>query len=87
MLDAEVPASVAEGECLVATPIVGHDASDGDAEAFVIGHSCLEKGNSAVRRLVGLDLGEGDAGMVVDADVDETPNRRRGSCSDRSDRR
>src|ERR1700744_2463450 len=68
-----LPASVAEGEGLVATPIVGHDASNGDAEAFVIGHSRPEKGNSAVCRLVGLDLGEGDAGMVVNADVDEIP--------------
>jgi hypothetical protein len=50
VLDAQVPASVAEGECLVATPIVGHDATDGDAEAFVIGPSRLEKGNGAVRR-------------------------------------
>src|SRR6266550_3377994 len=55
------------------TAIVGHDASDGDAEAFVIRHSCPEKGNSAVRRLIGLDLGEGDAGMIVNAHVDEIP--------------
>ena len=67
MLDAEVPASIAEGECLVATPIVGHDASDDDAKAFVISHSRLEKGNGAVGLLVGLDLGEGDTGMIVDA--------------------
>jgi len=33
VLDAQVPASVAEGECLAATPVVGHDASDSDAEA------------------------------------------------------
>jgi hypothetical protein len=71
VLDAEVPTSVAEGECLVTAPIVGHGASDGDAEAFII--SRLKKGHSAVRRLIGLDLGEGDAGMVVNADVDEIP--------------
>src|SRR6202012_5153424 len=40
---------------------------------FVISHSRLEEGNSAVGGLVGLDLGEGDAGMVVNADVDEIP--------------
>ena len=73
MLDAQVPASVAEGESLVATAIVGHDAGDRDAEALVISHSRLEKGNGAVRLLVGLDLGEGDTGMVVNADVDELP--------------
>jgi len=73
VLDAQVSASVAKGEGLVATPIVGHDSSDGDAEAFVISHTRLEKRNSAVRRLVGSDLGEGDAGMIVNADVDELP--------------
>ena len=87
VLDAQVPASVAEGEGLVAAAIVGHDASDGDAEAFVIGHSRLEKGNRAVRRLVGLDLGEGDAGMVVNADVDELPAGAAALVLTASDRR
>ena len=73
VLDAQVPASVAECERLVATAIVGHHARDGDAEAFVIGYGRLEKGNGAVGRLVGLDLRERDAGMIVDADVDELP--------------
>src|SRR3954452_5869284 len=73
MLDAQIPTSIAECEGLVATPIIGHDARDGDAEAFVISHSRLEEGNSTLRRLIGLDLGEGDAGMVVNADVDEIP--------------
>ena len=73
VLDAQVPASVAEGEGLVATAVVGHDAGDGDAEAFVVSHGRLEEGNGAIGLLVGLDLGEGDAGMIVDADVDELP--------------
>jgi hypothetical protein len=73
VLDAEVAASVAEGERLIAAPIVGHDAGDGDAEAFVISHGRPEKGHGAVGGFVGLDLGEGDAGMVVNADVDEIP--------------
>lgn len=74
MFDAQVAASVAKSERLVATPIVGHDASNGDAEALVISHGGPEKGNGAGGRLVGLDLGEGDAGMVVNADVDEVPS-------------
>src|SRR5438067_5941392 len=73
VLEAEVAASVAEGEGLIAAAVVGHDADDGDAEAFVISHGRLEEGSGAVDLLVRLDLGEGDAGVIVNADVDELP--------------
>src|ERR1700710_2860843 len=69
VLDAQVPASVPEGEGFVTTAVVGHDASDGDAEAFVVSHGRLEEGNGTIGLLVGLDLGERDAGVIVDADV------------------
>src|SRR3954463_12387494 len=54
MVDAQIPTSIAEREGLVATPIVGHDALDGDAEAFVISHSRLEEGNSTLAVSSGL---------------------------------
>src|SRR5882757_3178288 len=73
VFDAEVPASVTEGEGLVATTIVGHDAGDGDAEAFVVSHGRPEEGNGTIGLLVGLDLGESDARVIVDTDVDELP--------------
>jgi hypothetical protein len=73
VLDAELAAGVAEGEGFVTTAVVGHDAGDGNPQAGVVGHSRLEERNGAIRLLVGLDLGEGDAGMIVDADVDELP--------------
>src|SRR5438874_705104 len=73
VLEAEVAASVAEGEGLIAAAVVGHDADDGDAEAFVISHGRLEEGSGAVDLLVRLDLGEGDARVIVNADVDELP--------------
>lgn len=73
VFDVQVPARIAEGKGFVATTVVGHDAGDGDAEAFIIGYGRLEEGNGAVGLLVGLDLGEGDAGMIVDADMDELP--------------
>jgi hypothetical protein len=73
VLDIQIPASVTEGKGLIATAIVGHDAGDGNAEAFVVGHGRLEEGHRATGLLIGLDLGEGDPGMVVDADMDELP--------------
>ena len=59
----------------VAGAIVGHDARDGDAEAFVIGDGGPEEGDRAERRLVRLDLDEGEPGGIVDADMGELPAR------------
>src|SRR3981189_2203272 len=73
VLDAQVPASITKGEGFVTTAVVGHDAGDGDAEAFVVSHGRLEEGSGTIGFLVGLDLGERDAGVIVDADVDELP--------------
>jgi len=64
-------AGVAEGVGLVAGPVVGHDAADGDTEAFVVGEGGVEEGDGVFLLLVGQDLAEGDAGVVVDADVEE----------------
>ena len=50
-----------------------HDALDLDAEAVVVGESGLEEAGGASLLLVGHDLGEGDAGVVVDGDMDELP--------------
>src|SRR3954449_2840574 len=73
VLDAQVPASVTEGEGFVTTAVVGHDAGDGDTEAFVISHGRLEEGNGTIGLLIGLDLGKRDTGVIVDADMDELP--------------
>jgi hypothetical protein len=62
MFDAQLLASIAKGESFVAAAVVGHNAGDSDAEAFIISHGRLEKRNGAVGLLVGLDLGEGNAG-------------------------
>jgi hypothetical protein len=53
----------------VASAIVGHYTLDLDTEAGVIGGRCLEGGDRAALLLVRHDLGEGDAGVIVDADV------------------
>ncbi len=82
MPEAKPFAGVTEGEGFVARAIVGHDgAFHGDAEVCVIGDGRLEEGDMRFAAFVGLDLGEGDARGIVDADMDELPSRCRGCCS------
>src|ERR1700722_11709572 len=52
VLEAETPASVAEGEGPVAGAVVGHDAFDGDAEACIVGDCGLEEGHGTSLALV-----------------------------------
>ena len=73
MLEAEFLAGVTEVEGFVTTAVVGHDAGDGDAEAFIVIHSGLEEGYGAFGFFVRQYPGESDAGMIVYADVDELP--------------
>ena len=73
VFDAEVSTGIAERESLITTAIVSHDARNSDAEAFVIGDGGLEKGDGAIGFFIRFDLGESNAGMVVNADVDELP--------------
>src|SRR3984957_2772314 len=73
VFDTEVGAGVPESEGFIARPVVGHDPLDLDAEVFVVSHRRLEEGHCAIGLLVRFDLGEGDAGMVVDADMDILP--------------
>jgi hypothetical protein len=73
MPETEVAAGITEVEGSVAGTVVGHDPGHGDAEALVVGDGGLEKGDGATLLLVGQDLGEGEAGGVVDANVDELP--------------
>ena len=53
--------------------VVGHHALDGDAEAGEPGEGALEEGHGAVLALVGQDLGVGQPGGIVDADMQELP--------------
>src|ERR1700686_5846382 len=47
VLEAQIPAGIPKSKGLITTAVVGHDASDGDAEACVIRHCGFEKGNGA----------------------------------------
>ena len=54
-------------------PGVGQHAADLDAEMLVVGERGGEKRGGTGGRLVGVDLGEGHAGMVIHADMDVFP--------------
>src|SRR6185295_14549744 len=73
VFEPEPPAESAEGKRFVAGAVVGHHPLNLDAEAFVVGQSGLEEGGSTAFLLIGHDLGEGDARVVVDGDMDELP--------------
>jgi hypothetical protein len=70
---AEALAGAPEGEGFVAGAVVGHDPLGGDAEACVIGDSGLEEGNGAASAFGLHDPAEGDAGGVVEGNMDELP--------------
>src|SRR5947209_19206095 len=73
MFEAEPLAQPAEGKRFVAGAVVGHHSHDLDAEALVVGQSGYEVGGGTALPLVGHDLGEGDARVVVDGHMDELP--------------
>jgi len=74
MFDAKACASAGEVLCAIARAIVGHDAGDGDPERTIVVDGVVEEGDCTRRPLVGEDLSAGEAGMVVDRDVDELPS-------------
>src|SRR6478752_1643276 len=73
VLEAEILAGVAEFLGAIAGTVVGHDAKDANAETLIVGDSCFEEGDRTLLLLVGENLGEGEPGGVVDANVDELP--------------
>src|SRR5208283_2319326 len=71
--DTELLARPGEGTGFVARAVVGHNALDLDAQALIVGDGSPEEGCSAALLFVGLDLREGEAGGIVDADMDKFP--------------
>ena len=70
-LDTEVLAGAAETMSLVAWTVVGQDAADADAKPSVPGDGGVEEVGRRGLGLVRVHGGEGDAGVVVDGDVQE----------------
>ncbi len=56
-----------------ARTVVGHDAADPDAEMGEIGHGLLQETSRRGCFFVWQHGGEGDAGVVVDGDIQELP--------------
>ncbi len=73
MFEAELLAGLAKGSREIARAVVGHDALDLDAQACVVGHRRLKEGDGAGFSLVPHHPAKGDAGCIVDTDMDELP--------------
>ena len=73
MSEARGRTEVSEVVAAIGGAIVGHDALDGDAMAGEEGQRPGEEGAGALFLLVGQDLGVGEAGSIVDADMDQVP--------------
>src|SRR5690606_24870399 len=69
--DAELGAGVPPGVGLVGRSVVRQDALDGDAAVGEPGHRPAQDADRGLGPLVVVDLGVGDAGVVVDDRVDE----------------
>ena len=80
MAEASREAACVEGTGAVTPAGVGQHAADLDAEMLVVGERGGEKRGGAGGRLVGVDLGEGHAGMVIHADMGRIPSRRLDWC-------
>src|ERR1017187_5659588 len=62
-----------------ARTVVGHDAPDLDAEVGEVGHGLAEEAAGRSCFFIGQQGGEGDAGVVVDGDIQKLPAGAAGS--------
>ena len=72
-MNAELLAEAAKVAEAIAGAVVGEHMGDGDAETGVIIDGSLQESGGRRGFLIGQDLGEGDAGVVVDGDVHILP--------------
>ena len=70
MAQPEALAAVGEASRAVSGAVVGHHTTDSHTQVAEVGDGGFEEGGDTVAGLVGMDLDEADAGVVVDADVD-----------------
>jgi len=73
VFEAEPLARPGEGCRAIARAVIGHDPLDPDTEAFVVGNGGLEEGYGAGFPLALHHPAEGDAGGIIDADMDVLP--------------
>jgi len=77
----------AEKPTAVAASVVGHDAEGLDAELGIVGQGGIEEGDGGALRLIGQELDEGDAGVIVDGDVEILPSGVSAAATSRTVRR
>src|SRR5579863_3465428 len=73
VLDAELEAGGAEVSGAIAGAVVGEQAADRDAVLGVEGDGGVQEGDGSFGLLVGQHAGEGEAGVIVDGDVQSLP--------------
>ena len=69
MLDSKTLAGSSEVAGAVGSAAVGEDALDGNAVSLVEVRCLVESGYDALDLLVGKQAGEGEAGVIIDGDV------------------
>ncbi len=74
MFDAMQLHQATKGARLVTGSIVGEQGTNGNAETGVIGQRGSQKGGRGIAFLIRQDLRKGDAGMVIDGDVNVLPS-------------
>ena len=73
VLDAELEAGGAEVSRAIAGAVVGEQAADGDAVLGIEGDGGAQEGDGGFGLLVGQHAGEGEAGGIVDGDMQGLP--------------
>ena len=74
VLDPRFSAGFAEGMGFVAGTIIRHNPGDGYPQSMIISDSRFEKGHRTFLFLVWINVSEGDAGIVVYADMQIFPS-------------
>jgi len=73
LANTELLAELAKMAGAIAGTVIGEHAGDGDAESSIVVNGSLQEGGSRGSFLVGQDLREGNAGVVVDSDMHVLP--------------
>ena len=73
MAELEIATGFGKAVGAEAWAVVGHDAADGDAEVGEVGHGLAEEAGRRVGLFIRHHGGKGDAGVVVDGDIEELP--------------
>ena len=71
--DAELEAGGTEVSGAIAGAVVGEQAANGDAVLGVEGYGGVQEGDGGLALLVGEHAGKGEAGVIVDGDVQSLP--------------